>query len=263
MSWKKIYLKDLKMESTVEKFKRGNVYIGRYIGFGAWYIIHQEGQRSWTACNFTHTNMTDDEDAGGDVIKGNLSMAQSFEKICIFDKENVEDRKNMRETMFKILKWGDPEGEQGGEDESEQNQDEEVDEDDDEIPDPDGDEWDDELDAPDTNGNEDEEVGAEETLGANEGEYGTDEPDDEGEDGSDGTLGETGDTSLPAITNADVERQYNFILNNAGDAWAVQNRVTNRWLRPNGDEVTQYRTFGVSKDKAYELIKQKLEKESE
>lgn len=223
MSWKKIYLKDLKMESTVEKFKRGNVYIGRYIGFGAWYIIHQEGQRSWTACNFTHTNMTDDEDAGGDVIKGNSSMAQSFEKVCIFDKENVEDRKNMRETMFKILKWGDPEGKQGGEDESEQNQDEEVDEDDDEIPDPDG----------------------------------------EGEDGSDGTLGETGDTSLPAITNADVERRYNFILNNAGDAWAVQNRVTNKWLLPNGDEVAQYRTFGVSKDKAYELIKQKLEKESE
>jgi len=101
---------------TIKKFKKGNVYIGRFKGFGAWYVIHQEGQRTWTATNFTHINI---ETEGDDVIRNNSTMAESFEKIQSFDKTNVEDRKNMREVMFKILKWGDPEADNESENDEE------------------------------------------------------------------------------------------------------------------------------------------------
>jgi len=210
--------------ATIKKFKKGHVYIGRALGFGAWYIIHQEGQRSWTACNFTHTNGEGD-DFAGDVVKGSSTMAEQFEKVCIFDKTVVEHRKKMRETMFNILKWGDPEGEQ--------NQDAENDEEDDIT---------DEI-----NAQMAEEA---ESLQMNQDETYEPEPD------------EGGAQEVKPISVADMDMRYNFLLNLVGNAWAVQNRETEKWLLPNGEEVGRYRTFGSNKRDAYELIKQKMEKES-
>ena len=60
---------------------------------------------------------------------------------------------------------------------------------------------------------------------------------------------------------SEVYKRYDFMLNNAGNAWYVMNKETGESLLPDGREVPNYRRFGEDKNKAYKLIIKKLKEE--
>lgn len=97
----------------IKKFKKDHVYLARHNYHEVWYTVHQEGQRTWIASNFSHTMMTVDN-----VMKGNSMMVEKFDWVLEFDKKG--NNKDMRQKMFRILKWGDPDHDDETQDEDEE-----------------------------------------------------------------------------------------------------------------------------------------------
>ena len=87
------------------KFSRNCTYLCRKADGKKWYIVHQSGQRSWTATVFTHVQTLDDEDSV--ITMNGTALYSEFEngKIHAF-YNNTPHKKKMRELMFNILKWG-------------------------------------------------------------------------------------------------------------------------------------------------------------
>ena len=93
---------------------------------------------------------------------------------------------------------------------------------------------------------------------------GTNDGDDNGEHPAPVSEGDAQDVQpIPAITNAEVEKRYTFRLSLDGERWIVRNNKTNKYMDRYGNEFNGLKVFGSDKNKAYELIKQKIEKEQE
>lgn len=68
----------------------------------------------------------------------------------------------------------------------------------------------------------------------------------------------------PIVTNTEVEKRYTFRLSSDGSSWFVKNNKTGYYMDKYGDERKGYlKKFGSDKNRAYELIKQKIKKEQE
>lgn len=65
----------------------------------------------------------------------------------------------------------------------------------------------------------------------------------------------------PIVTNAEVEKRYTFRLSLDGCSWFVRNNENGKYMNRLGNEQMLVTKFGSDKNKAYELIKQKIEKE--
>jgi hypothetical protein len=87
----------------MEKLIKNRTYLGKRDG--KWWIIHQTGQRSWTACVFTHIQTLRDGDEC--VITDNgTNMSTHFTDLTGYGDGHTPRQQVMRERMFNILKWG-------------------------------------------------------------------------------------------------------------------------------------------------------------
>jgi hypothetical protein len=89
------------------KFNKGFTYLGRMLdGTNRWFIIHQVGQRSWSATCFTHAQGLDTPNHV--MVLNSGALYAKFEKanILTYQVGNPEATKRMRGDMFNILKWG-------------------------------------------------------------------------------------------------------------------------------------------------------------
>lgn len=89
------------------KLEKGNTYLGKLPDDARWYIIHQSGQRSWTATVFTHLQAYD---TAKDIFitDNGTAMYESF-KQGVLTKYRVgssSQQSLMRADMFHILKFG-------------------------------------------------------------------------------------------------------------------------------------------------------------
>lgn len=93
------------------KFNKGNTYLCRREGEKKWYIVHQSGQRSWTATLFTHTYRFSESDDDPIVTMNGTALYLEFANgdVRRFNAISKEHQKLLRETMFNILKHGEAE----------------------------------------------------------------------------------------------------------------------------------------------------------
>lgn len=92
----------------MKKFSKGYTYLVKVKGF--WYVVQQQGQRSWEAIIFSHHV---------DVINGvpkhihstASGMCEEFKKLDVDAQfERVIGNSDMRKKMFRILQTGKIEG---------------------------------------------------------------------------------------------------------------------------------------------------------
>ena len=86
---------------SVTKLRAGMSYLAKKSGY--WWIIQQEGQRSWNAVQFTH--IVAYEQVNARIKHGNASiMLQQFAGCEMYAYTNANH--HMRRAMFNALKYG-------------------------------------------------------------------------------------------------------------------------------------------------------------
>lgn len=82
-------------------FTKGYTYLAQKDS--KWYIVHQSGQRSWTATVFTHTVPVEEEA----ILTGNgKDLPNKFGEKFTYRIGRDGEQARMRKDMFNILKWG-------------------------------------------------------------------------------------------------------------------------------------------------------------
>ena len=85
------------------KLIKGNTYLCKRENGNKWYIVHQSGQRSWTASVFTEVQTLKNEDAF--ITMNGTALFEEF-KNGEMRRYNINNTTQLRKDMFNILKWG-------------------------------------------------------------------------------------------------------------------------------------------------------------